>query len=150
MFTLNGSSWSAGTQLTAPVTTFDFGTAVALSADASTALVSDVPYPSTLGLGTVTAYSFSNGTWSNGEALTPPFHESAEFGTSLALSQNGDVAVVGDPTGGSSGMGAATVYSANGPTWSGPTPLTPPPTASLFGSWVATSAGGTEVLVGTR
>ena len=148
VFTFNGSSWSAGTQLTAPETTFDFGTAVALSADASTALVSDVPYPSTLGLGTVTSYSSSNGTWSNGTTLTPPSHESAEFGTSLALSQTGDVAVVGDPAGGGSGTGAASVYANNGLSWSGPSPLTPPATASHFGSWVAESASGTEALVG--
>jgi len=148
VFTFNGFSWSAGTQLTAPATTFDFGTAVALSADASTALVSDVPIPAALGLGTVTSYSASNGTWSTGTALAPPSHESAEFGTSLALSQTGDVAVVGDPAGGASGTGAATTYSANGPTWSGPTSLTPPATTSHFGSWVAVSASGTEALVG--
>ena len=148
VFTFDGSSWSAGTQLAAPETTFAFGTAVALSADASTALVSDVPYPSTLGPGTVTSYSSSNGTWSNGTTLTPPSHESAEFGTSLALSETGDVAVVGDPAGGASGTGAASVYSANGSSWSGPTALTPPASASHFGSWVAESASGTEALVG--
>ena len=44
-------------------------------------------------------YTFSGGTWSSGVALTKPAG-SVSFGTSVALSSNGTVALVGDPSGG--------------------------------------------------
>ena len=142
LFTFDGTSWSAGTPLPPPAATLTFGTAVALSADGTTALVGD---PSLPGGGSVSAFGQSNGSWSPGTVLALPAHSSA-FGTALALS--GGVALVGDPTGGASGTGAASVFTEAGTTWSAGTPLTPVGKASQFGASVALSASGTTALVG--
>jgi len=144
VFTFSGGSWSAGTELTPPVTTAAFGTTVALSADGTTALVGD---PTAPGGGSVTPYTFSNGSWSTGSALPVPIHASA-FGTSLALSGTGGVALVGDPMGGASGTGAVTVFTGIAGSWSDNSSLSPSGPAAQFGTSLALSAAGTTALVG--
>jgi len=144
VYTFANGAWSAGTPLTAPPGVVIFGTTVALSADGATALVGD---PRASGTGAVTLYTFANGTWSAGTPLPVPAQAKA-FGTALALSAPGSTALVGDPTGGASGKGAATVYAQNGPTWTAEASLPPLSAAASFGSSVALSVGGTEALVG--
>ena len=69
----------------------------------------------------------------------------------MALSADGTTALVGDPTGGASGDGAASVetFTAPQPAWSSPTSLTRPSGAKVFGTSVALGGtSGTEALVG--
>ena len=143
-FTLSGGTWSAGTALPTPATTETFGTTVALSANGNVALVSD---PGPPGPGSVIPYTLSNGSFSEGNPLPIPAHASA-FGTALALSQTGNVALVGDPTGGSLGKGAATAYTNNSGSWVQNASLVPVGTAGQFGASVALSASGATALVG--
>ena len=91
-------------------------------------------------------YTLSGGPWSSGVALTPPM-SSVSFGTSVALSSNGAVALVGDPSGGG-GTGAATVYTLTSGVWSSGVALTAPAEDGAFGTSVALSGTGTTALVG--
>ena len=143
-FTLSGGTWSTGTALSTPANTNSFGTTVALSANGNVALVAD---PGPPGPGSVIPYTLSDGIFSEGNPLPTPAHASA-FGTALALSQTGNVALVGDPTGGSSGTGAATVFTGNAGSWAQNASLTPVGTPAQFGASVALSASGETALVG--
>ena len=99
--------------------------------------------------GAATVYTFANGSWSAGTALTPPTSSEA-FGTSVALSGAGTTALVGDPNGGAAFSGTATVYTFNGTSWSAGTALTDPDPADAFafGTSVALSNDGSTALVG--
>jgi hypothetical protein len=143
-FTLSGTTWSPGAALPTPANTETFGTTVALSANGKVALVSD---PGAPGGGSVIPYTLSSGTVSEGNPLPTPAHASA-FGTALALSQTGNVALVGDPTGGSLGKGAATLYTDNTGSWVQNASLAPVGTPGQFGASVALSASGATALVG--
>ncbi len=107
---------------------------------------SSVTQPEGTGTGAVTAYSYSNGSWSGGTALPTPAGTSA-FGTSVALPFTGAAAIVGDPTGGS-GKGAVNVFSQSGGSWSDGTALAAPSGASAFGTSIAMSSSGINAIVG--
>src|SRR6202041_1376853 len=81
--------------LVPPTTASDFGTVVATSSNGTTALVGD-PDGGADFSGTATVYTYNGATWSAGTALTQP--DTADlFGTSVALSNDGSTALVGDP-----------------------------------------------------
>ena len=113
--------------LVPPATASSFGTVIATSSNGTTALVGD-PYGGASGTGAATVYTFANGSWSAGAALTSPASPSA-FGSSVALSGAGTTALVGDPNGGAGQLGTATVYTYSGTSWSAGTPLTVPANA---------------------
>ena len=144
VYTYNGTSWSAGTALTAPDTEYAFGTSVALSNDGSTALVGD-PEGSESETGAATLFTGGPSSWSAGSPLTPP-NSARTFGTSVALSSNGSTALVGDPTAGSGSDGIA--YSYSGTMLETRTTLVQPSHAKAFGTSVALSGSGTTALVG--
>ncbi len=123
VYTFSGGSWSSGVALTPPAGVGAFGTSVALSSNGAVALVGD-PYGG--GVGTATVYTLTSGVWSSGVALTAPA-TAGEFGTSVALSGTGTTALVGDPVGGDSATGAATVYT-HTTSWDTGTDLVLPPT----------------------
>ncbi len=103
-----------------------FGTVVALSEDGETAVVS-APADSG-GAGAAWVFTRSGSTWSQqGEKLVGDCTESCanegtgetgegKFGTSVALAEDGDTALVGAPTD-SGGVGAAWVFTRSGSTW---------------------------------
>ncbi len=132
--------------LVPPTTASEFGTVIATSSNGTTALVGD-PTGGAGFTGAATVYTFANGSWSAGTALAPPASSSA-FGSSVALSGAGTTALVGDPDGGAGGLGAATVYTFSGSSWSAGTALTVPATADVFGTSVALSNDGSTALVG--
>ena len=147
VYASTGTGWSPGTVLAPPAGAVDFGASVALSANGATALVGD-PSSSSVGTetgGSATVYTL-DGTWSAGTPLVAP-DTSIAFGTSVAVSAAGTVAVVGDPQGGVAGTGAVTVFT-DTTAWSSGTPSTPPAGTAAFGTSVAISGGGTTVLVG--
>ncbi len=146
VYTSSGGSWSPGVALTPPVGSVYFGTSVALSSNGTVALVGD---PSGAGgTGSATVYTLTSGVWSSGVALTAPA-EAGSFGTSVALSGSGTIALVGDPYGGENGTGAATVYTYTTSWNNPPTDLVAPLLNSYeFGTSVALSNSGSIALVG--
>ena len=144
IYDYNGTSLSAGTALTPPASPFSFGSSVAVSANGTTVIVGD---PGSIPAGAATAYTYNGTTWSLGTPLTPPV-TATEFGNSVAISASGTTAIVGDPQGGDSGSGAATIFTFANGSWSAGTSLTAPATAAEFGTSVALSGDGTTALVG--
>lgn len=128
------------------------GASVALSGDGQVALIGA---PAAAGGGAAYLYVESGGTWPSAPTATftgPPSSQ-GEVGTSVALSANGEVALVGGPGGGyaPSNDGAAYLYAESAGTW----PSTPtatfagaPGSGGKLGSAVALSAEGTVALVG--
>ncbi|HUB70985.1 MAG TPA: hypothetical protein VL984_11235 [Acidimicrobiales bacterium] len=148
IYTVNGGTWS-----TTPVATFsgsagaELGYSVALSGDGATALIG--AYGAGSGSGAAYVYTGPGGSWSTTPAAMVSGSAGAELGYSVALSGDGETALVGAP-GASSGNGAAYVYTASG-TWA----TNPSPTATFsggggedFGNSVALSNDGETALVG--
>jgi hypothetical protein len=93
------------------------------------------------------AYPVTVDPWVQGASLAPT-GPAATFGTSVAVSADGNTALVGDPAGGVNITGEATIYYLNAGTWSAGTALLPPDNAVRFGTTVALSANGSTALVG--
>src|SRR5207253_1513445 len=91
------------------------GSAVALSHDGNTALVGG-PNDNE-GSGAVWVFIRKGSTWTQQAKLAGEGESgSGEFGTSVALSSNGNTAVIGGPKD-SSGIGAAWVFVRRGSNW---------------------------------
>jgi len=153
----SGGDWSPtpAATFTGPPTTDgggEFGSAVALSADGQVALVG-APGAGTSYDGAGYLYSESGATWpSSPTAFFPgPPGAGAEDGNSVALSANGQVALLGAPEGGPFQDGVAFIYAESGGTWpSAPAASFLGPTASdaWLGQSVALSANGQVALLG--
>ncbi len=154
VFTRSAGVWTEqGPKLTGggAVGSAAFGSSVALSADGNTALIGGDFDNS--GVGAAWVFSRSGSTWSpQGSKLTGAgATASAGFGTSVALSANGNTALVGGPTDGSGNAGAAWAFSRSGGSWSplGATLVGAGESAAgEFGSSVALSSDGVTALVG--
>jgi hypothetical protein len=119
VFTRSGSTWSQqGEKLTGTGGTAvgEFGTSVALSGDGDTALIGG---PIDSGVGAAWVFTRSGSTWTQqGERLTGADEaEGGNFGYSVALSGNGDTALIGGSRD-NNGVGAAWVFTRLGSTWS--------------------------------
>jgi len=164
VFTRSGNTW---TQQGPPLTVTEensnectgeagecqIGRSVALSADGNTALVggqADNGYR-----GAVWVFTRSDSTWTQSAKLTGSEEETAEgrFGRSLALSGNGDTALIGAPKN-HTNRGAAWVFTQSEGVWSqqgsalvgGEEEISP----AHFGSSVALSESGATALVSAR
>jgi hypothetical protein len=129
-----------------------FGTSVALSADGNTALVGSGPEDSNGPVGYVWVFSRSGSGWSqHGPKLTGSGESGrGEFGRSVALSADGNTALIGGPND-SRGHGAAWVFTRSDSTWTQQGPkltATGESGAGEFGQSVALSADGDTVLIG--
>ena len=129
-----------------------FGTTVALSADGQTALVGAPEQDG--GVGAVWVYTRAGDGWTpQGPPLTPgPGAAAVGFGQAVALSADGDTALVGAPLD-ADARGSAWVFTRAQGAWSQPgAPLTPanvaPDSLPRLGSSVALSADGDTALVG--
>ena len=133
----------------------EFGSSVALSGDGSTALIAGMGDSGAAGAAWV--FTNSGGGWAQqGQKLTPSdevVFGGGSFGSSVALSQNGNTALIG----GSSDdgrAGAAWAFTRSGVAWSQQGPkLTPNDEVDAlgggeFGSSVALSADGSTALIG--
>jgi hypothetical protein len=122
-----------------------FGTAVAISTDGTTALVGS----ETDGLGAAFVFTRSGDTWTQQAPKLVPIGGvpgAGGFGGSVALSADGDTALVG-----AWGAGKAWVFTRSGTTWAQEgTALSPgdDPDAGAFGRSVALSADGNTALIG--
>jgi hypothetical protein len=162
VFTRSGSTWTQqGEKLTGggQVGSAWFGYTVALSGDGKTALIGG--WLDSNWKGAAWVFTRTGSTWSQqGEKLTPT-DEIGEgmFGTNVALSADGNTALIGgwndDSTAPGhldySGKGAAWVFTRSGSTWTQQGgKLTPSDEAGggKFGTIVALSADGNTALIG--
>jgi hypothetical protein len=126
-----------------------FGSSVALSADGDTALVGD---PSETG-GPGSAWVFTrseDGQWARaGSLVGEDTHWEGRFGRSVALTPDGTMALIGDPSS-LSERGSAWVFTREGSTWTRGPALTDEEASPLahFGRTVALSSDGSTALVG--
>lgn len=158
VFTRSGGVWSQVAKLTAAdaSTNAQFGSAVALSADGTEALVGAPFAGCPAGIFCGVAYVFTGGgaSWTEDVRLTPPDLAAADnFGESVALSADGTTALVGKPAdtcGLGFGCGAAYLYMGGGASWLQIKKLTAadPQAHSDFGWSVALSGDGGYALVG--
>ncbi|MEA2202322.1 MAG: hypothetical protein QOI89_2918 [Solirubrobacteraceae bacterium] len=163
VFTREGATWHS-TRIEPPRETAcpgRFGQAVAISEDGGTAIIGD-PFgcPDDFD-GSAWIYSRSGNTWGlqagplHGEEKINPFGNEDRFASTVALSGDGNTAIVGamgeDGALGSA-RGAAWVYKRNGPNWTqNGTKLQPPShqPGAHFGRSVALSGDGSRALIGT-
>ncbi len=160
VLTFDGSEWTQQTELTASDPSYDmlFGNAVAVSADGNTVIIGD---PGECGYGLENcehgaAYVFvrDGPTWTQQAEL----RGGPGFGGAVALSSDGDTALVGAGLSGSYGFSFAvggnappTLFSRSGTTWTQETTLSAsdaPSEFDNFGHSVALSADGHTALIG--
>ena len=145
VFSRSGATWTQQQQLTAPQPTVSdqFGSALALSGDGNTALVGTAGAANANG----TAYIFtrSGSTFTQQQQLIPSDATSTNFGFSVALSTDGNTALVG-----AGYNNVSYVFTRSGSTWTQQARLTAPdaPANSFLGAAVALSPGGNNALVG--
>lgn len=152
VFTRSGSSWSEQAELTGGEGIGDsqFGCSVAVSDDGDTVIVGGRFDDG--GVGAAWVFTRSGSVWTqDGPKLTGTEEEGdGQFGYSVALSAEGETAMVGGPRD-DEGTGAAWVFTRSGAEWLGQgAKLTSQTTAreNWFGSSVALSANGSVALVG--
>ncbi len=151
VFTRSAGLWSQqGPKLTAGSPGAGFGSSVALSADGNTALIG-ANFDGTSGAALVFTRSGSTWTQQSGALTGAGATSGAGFGSSVALSSNGNTALVGAPGNGTSNAGAAWAFTRGNGVWS---PLglillgTGETMSGQFGSSVALSQDGVTALVG--
>jgi hypothetical protein len=152
VFTRSGAtSWSPPLEL--PVSAIGFGLSVALSGDGNTALVGA---GNTMLAGSAYVFAHSGTMWSQqGTKLQAPVPTTNDnFGISVALSSDGNTALVG-ASNENGYTGAAYAFTRLGTNWSSPTPLAEtasdlPATDDFFGISVALSSDGNTALVGAQ
>ena len=155
VFVLANGSWSrqamlVGTGAVVPTKGFgsEQGTSVALSGDGDTALIGAPRDDDSAGDGAVWVFTRTGTSWSQLQELKRA--GSGGFGASVALSQNGDEALIGAPNT-NSNDGAAWVYSASGATFSTPIELTVADESQSIGEFgysVALDDDGGTALIG--
>jgi len=153
VFTRSGATWTQqGEKLTGSgeVGRGDFGSSVALSGDGNTALIGG-PYDDNTS-GSAWVFTRSGATWTQqGEKLTGSGDVgSSWFGSSVALSADGNTALIGG-TQDNNGTGAAWVFTRSGSTWTQEgEKLTGSGEAghAEFGHTVALSGDGNTALIG--
>ncbi len=155
VFTRSGATWSqSGGKLTGGVAEAGngyFGSSVALSADGTTALIGgsdDAGFR-----GSIWVFTRTGASWAQqGLKMTGTGAVGSHLGWSVALSADGDTALVGGPDDGTSFQGAAWVFVRNGTAWtqqgSKLTGVGGVGTAVKFGVSVALSADGNTALIG--
>jgi hypothetical protein len=163
VFTRSGETWTQqGPKLTGSeeVNTGSsrvlFGFSVALSGDGNTALIGGRNDNGQTGAAWV--FTRSGGTWTQqGPKLTGGEEaRQGEFGTSVALSSDGNTALIGGMSDGSYGTGAAWVFTRSTSTWTQQGPkltgggeiASEPFNGGQFGGSVALSSDGNTALIG--
>jgi hypothetical protein len=114
-----GGAWKQQSKL-AVKDSYSFGNSVAVSGDGNTALVGG-PFDSGES-GAVWVFTRAGNLWSQqgGKIVPEDASERARFGASVALSDDGNTAIVGGPADGGgpgAGVGAAWVFTRHGGAW---------------------------------
>jgi len=153
VFTRSGSAWTQSEILSGgQFHEGFFGSSVALSSDGNTALVGEPPLPETEGLvGCAWVFTRTGSTWTPGTKLSSAALGTTEFGSSVVLSGDGNMALIGSG-GDDNGRGAAWAFRRVGSSWIEQTPqLTGGEEENgdaEFGTSVALSGDGNFALVG--
>jgi FG-GAP repeat/Bacterial Ig domain len=159
VFVRSGSSWGQlGSKIVPPdeTTSSQFGTSVALSGDGGTALIGGNLDG---GTGAAWVYVRSGSSWAEQRKLPATGLTGADkFGQSVALSFDGNTAIIGGPgndgsAGAGHGGGAAWVFTRSGTTWTQQGPPISPTVGpmnnnSAFGTAVALSSDGNIAFIG--
>lgn len=130
-----------------------FGYSVDMSEDGTTAIVG-MPYSDPAPLvnsGRVLIFTRSGTTWTQEALLSySAAATSDEFGTSVALSSDGNTALIGKPTG--LGAGGAVVFTRSGGTWTEQAAFTYSGAVAIdrFGTAVALSSDGNTAILGAQ
>ena len=152
VFTRTGSMWSQqGAKLTGSeeVGKGWFGSSVALSGDGNTALIGgqqDSAY-----VGAAWVFTRSGSTWDQQEKLTGGGESGeGEFGSSVALSSDGDTALIGGQEDTNNSDGAAWIFTRSGSSWTQQGEKLTGSGTKNFGrrEGVALSADGNTALIG--
>jgi len=159
-FSLSFVTWSNATQ-EAKIQASDaeasdqFGTAVALSSDGNTAIISSLNEDTTAtDAGAVYIFTRSGTTWSQEAKLqASDAGASDKFGKSVSISNDGNRAIVGAPqedTSADDNAGAAYIFSRSGTTWSQEAKIQSSDieAGDQFGTGVSISGDATRVIVG--
>lgn len=149
-------SWSAPTRLPAPDASEGhlFGSNVAMSADGTTALVSEgLGSPRSDNRVSVYAYSRTVTGWSAPQQIYSADVQRSGQGFEIGLNGDGTIAVIGDPDvagepGQNPATGAVFLYTRSGSTWTRQQRLPVPADALRVGEPVAISRDGRTVAVG--
>ncbi len=150
IFTRSDSRWTQGPELTGGIEESgpaSFGLGVALSSDGDTALIGG--YEDNKSVGAAWAFVRAGATWvQEGSKLTGSGTvEGSCFGGTLALSSDGNTALIGIYPGGY--PGGAWVFTRSGSTWTQAELLEPGMgIPGVFGESVALSADGLTALIG--
>jgi hypothetical protein len=146
VFTRSNGAWIQQRKLTTSDVVTQFGLSVAMSGDGNTALIG-----SNSQVNAVWVYTRANGVWSPPQKLSPTGAvHFPQIGYSVALSSDGNTALIGAP-GDADGVGAAWVFTRSNGLWTqqgnkligaGPTGL------ASQGFAVALSADGNTAIVG--
>jgi hypothetical protein len=173
VFVRSGSTWvpeggrislNAGAAMD-PGGSWDFGAAVALSAGGGTILIGS-PYEGDVGgafdsngdggIGAAYVFTRAGSQWrdqsgslfGNEASVSPSYsYDQPDFGASVALSADGNTALIGGNSD-NSGAGAVWTFTRSGAKWAQQGPKLVVPGAHNLGSTVALSADGTTALVG--
>lgn len=163
IFVRNGTTWTQEAKLVEPTTpgggaaTYRFGFAVALSYDGSTAIVG-APYDENGGTdtGAFTIYTRSGSTWTRQTKISQidsTSQSNSYIGWSVALSNDGNTALIGRPgwnTNGNPAQGDAHVFTRTGSSWNKQATLvhSSGDASDRFGRSVALSSDGNTAIVG--
>ncbi len=158
VFTRSGTTWTQQAKLLASdrASNDGFGLAASLSTDGTTALLGAYGESDTGTTSNGAAYVFtrSGTTWTQQAKLLASDKANTDlFGISVTLSNDGNTALIGaylEDDSGTSGNGAAYVFTRSGTTWTQQTKLLAADKANNddFGQSVALSANGNVALVG--
>jgi hypothetical protein len=158
VFTRSGSTWTEQQKLLAsdPETNAFFGISVALSSDGNTAIVGADEEDTSPNTNNGAAYVFtrSGSTWTEQQKLLASDASTDDFfGNSVALSSDGNTAIIGaysEDTSPNTNNGAAYVFTRSGSTWTQQAKLLASDAAStdLFGISVALSSDGNTAIIG--
>jgi hypothetical protein len=150
VFTRTGVNWTQGPELTGGTEESgeaSFGASVAMSSNARTIAIGG--YTDNSSVGAVWMFVRSGSTWVHqGTKLTNGVSDSS-FGYALALSAEGNTALISSPA--SAGNGSASVFVRSGSTWTEQSPTLTSgieDEPSVFGVGVALSADGNTAFVG--
>jgi hypothetical protein len=154
VYTRSGTTWvQQGAKLTpddaaGSASGVGFGTAVALSADGNTAVVSGSVDNGKQGA--VWVFTRSGSTWSQQGSKLTPNDETAqgEFGGAVAISGDGATILVGGADDGN-GVGAGWVFTRSGSSWSQMAPKLVVNGSNMLGASVALSGDGNTALLST-
>ncbi|HTG33107.1 MAG TPA: hypothetical protein VLB76_09265 [Thermoanaerobaculia bacterium] len=153
IFVRTGTTWSLQQKIAGADTTAGdfFGLAVALSADGTTALVGayQVRCGAFSSCGAAYVFTRSGEVWTQEQKLTGEASPNNYFGGTVALSANGDTALVAGDRQGGAFHGEVYVFTRSGGAWSLQTKLSPSnsPSVLAFGFAAALSADGNIALI---